>query len=371
MMLLAVLTACALLPVSPAFAAPAVTNPRIEAKKAQAAQAQSKLEGMRTDLEMRVEQYNRIDEALGKTRRNISDTELRLAQADARLTEARDTLQERAEAIYRGGNVNIVEVMIGTTSFEDFLTRIDLLMRIGTNDAMLVADVKAARTEVVDAKSALEQRETEQVSLRRQADAKRQEIEASVADQARFVKSLNSEVTTLIKEEQAREEAAARARAAALAAAQRAAAAAAARSTRHTSGGRAGTNPSGGGHPEAVGVAMKYIGVPYVWGGSSPSGFDCSGLVQYVYHEIGIDIPRTSQDQYYAGTHIAADRLDLLKPGDLLFFGKDANPDQVHHVVMYAGGDDIIEAPYTGSHVKVSSLEERLSHGEYVGASRF
>jgi cell wall-associated NlpC family hydrolase len=267
--------------------------------------------------------------------------------------------------MYRGGSVSVLDVLVGTTSFEDFMTRFDMLMRIGANDAALVADVKSLRAEVSSAKRALEQRASEQVTLRTKAQAKKDEIEASLARQKRFVESLNADVANLIKAEEERlaREAAERARR--LAEAQAAAAAA------HKGGGRIGVNPSGGGHPEAVGIAMKYLGVPYVWGGTTPAGFDCSGLMQYVYRELGIDIPRVSQDQYYAGEHIAADRLDLLKPGDLIFFGRNGDPDRVHHVGMYVGGDSFIHAPYSGTDVQVSSLSERLKKGEYVGASRF
>jgi cell wall-associated NlpC family hydrolase len=335
-----------------------------------AARAQSTLDEMRDDLEIQVEEYNKITDALRKTRGAIRDAQERLQRADASLSRAQGLLQQRADGMYRTGKVDMLEVLLGTTSFEDFLTRVDLLVRIGSNDARLVADVKDARAQVVALKRALQQREAEQISLRAQAVAKKEEVEASIAKQRSFVDSLNVEVAKLIKEEQEREEAAARERARLLAEAQRRAAELARASARPV-GGRIGTTPSGGGHPEAVSLAMKYIGVPYVWGGTTPSGFDCSGLVQYVYRELGVEIPRVSQDQYYAGTHIAADRLDLLKPGDLLFFGRKRDPDRVHHVVMYAGVDDIIEAPYSGSRVKVSSLSARLAHGEYVGASRF
>lgn len=360
--LMAVAVAFALFAAPAAHAVPA--TPQIVAKQAEAKAAQDKLDDLRADLEMQVEEYNRVDEALGKTRKLVEETRAKLANEDANLSEAQRQLDARADGIYRGGDVDLLEVLLGTTSFEDFLTRIDLLMRIGTSDARLVGSVKDARQRVVETKRVLEQREAELVALRAQAEVKRGRVESAVARQDEFLKSLNAEVAALIKAEEERLKREAEARARALAAAQAAAGT-------HLTGGRAASANPGDGHPEAVGVAMKYIGVPYVWGGTSPNGFDCSGLCQYVYGQLGISIPRVAQDQYRAGEHIAADRLDLLKPGDLLFFGRDRDPDQVHHVVMYAGGDDIIEAPYSGAHVWVASLKERLSHGEYVGASRF
>lgn len=347
---------------APAFAVP--TNPKIQAAQDEAAKARDTLDSMRSDLEIRVEEYNRVNEALHKTRDQISVTRDRLAQEDASLQRARQLLDSRAAGIYRGGGgVDVLEVVLGTTSFEDFLTRLDLLTRIGVSDAALVSGVKDARQQVSETKRVLEQRGADQVALRNQAEDKRQQVESAIARQKEFVGSLNASVSKLIKEEEQRQAALAAERARRLAASQAAAERAAAE--RGASG-----NP-GEGHPEIIGVAMKYIGVPYAWGGTTPSGFDCSGLAQYCYAQINVSIPRTSQEQYYGGQHIPADRLGLLKKGDLLFFGRGQNPDAVHHVVIFAGGDDIIEAPNSGADVRVSSLSDRLSRGEYVGASRF
>jgi cell wall-associated NlpC family hydrolase len=354
---------------SAAYAAP--TTPQIEAKKAEASKAQAKLDEMRSDLEIQVEEYNRVNAALKETRLRISETRARLEVEDENLRRAKQLLYDRADGIYRGGTVDMLAVMLGTTSFEDFLTRVDLMMRIGTSDAQLVGAVKDARQAVTETKQTLERRESEQVALRGQADAKRQQVEGSIARQDQFLKSLNGEIAQLIKQEEERLAAEAAARAKALAEAQARAASQAGGSAVPVRGGRTGDANPGTGHPEIVGIAMKYLGVPYVWGGEDPSGFDCSGLAQYTYKQIGIDIPRVAQDQYYAGKHIDADRLDLLKPGDLLFFGRGRSPDSVHHVVIYAGGDNIIEAPYSGANVRVASLSARLEHGEYVGASRF
>jgi len=120
-----------------------------------------------------------------------------------------------------------------------------------------------------------------------------------------------------------------------------------------------------------VDIALQYLGVPYVYGGSTPDGFDCSGFVQYVYRQVGVSLPRTSRAQYGVGQHIAADRVDLLQPGDLVFFGTNGDPSRVHHVGMYVGGGNYIHAPYTGTVVRINSLISRIqSNGDYVGASR-
>src|SRR5207302_10474352 len=96
-----------------------------------------------------------------------------------------------------------------------------------------------------------------------------------------------------------------------------------------------------------VGIAMRYLGVPYVWGGASPSGFDCSGLTMYVYAQVGVSLPHSSYAQY--GMGVAVPQSDL-QPGDLVFFYG------LGHVGIYIGGGQYIHAPHTGDVVKISTL---------------
>ena len=99
----------------------------------------------------------------------------------------------------------------------------------------------------------------------------------------------------------------------------------------------------------AVDVAQQYLGVPYVWGGESPSGFDCSGLVQYVYGQLGVDLPRVAADQAKVGQPVAS--LEQARPGDLLAFH-----DPVDHIGIYAGNGLMVVAPKAGDVVKVQAV---------------
>jgi SLT domain-containing protein/cell wall-associated NlpC family hydrolase len=119
-----------------------------------------------------------------------------------------------------------------------------------------------------------------------------------------------------------------------------------------------GTNGAGKTAAAVIKVAMKYLGVKYVWGGASPKGFDCSGLIQFSFRQIGVSLPRTASQQQKAGKPV---KLGQERAGDLLFNGNPA-----HHVVMCIGNGKIIEAPHTGSSVRIRAYQP----GEFTNAVR-
>ncbi len=111
--------------------------------------------------------------------------------------------------------------------------------------------------------------------------------------------------------------------------------------------------------------AVALVGVPYRYGGSGPGGFDCSGLVSYIHHEVGIDVPRTAAEQYRAA--IPVNKADL-EPGDLLFFRTRGRG--VSHVAIYAGSGRFIHAPQTGRLIELRDLADGYYGPRLVGAGR-
>jgi cell wall-associated NlpC family hydrolase len=116
---------------------------------------------------------------------------------------------------------------------------------------------------------------------------------------------------------------------------------------------------------EAVVRAIALLGTPYEFGGNGPDTFDCSGLVRYVYQELGFVVPRTALEQYHAA--IAVD-LDHLEPGDLLFFRTQGQ--DVSHVAIYAGSGRFVHAPQTGRVIELRTLDDAYFRQRLVGAGR-
>ena len=103
---------------------------------------------------------------------------------------------------------------------------------------------------------------------------------------------------------------------------------------------------------EVVNYAMNYLGTPYVWGGDSPAGFDCSGFAQYVYRHFGVEITRTTYTQVTQGSYVARENL---RPGDLVFFTYSGDG-EAEHVGMYVGNNSYIHCPQPGDVVRVSTI---------------
>ena len=118
------------------------------------------------------------------------------------------------------------------------------------------------------------------------------------------------------------------------------------------------SSPYGG---NVVSIAMSYIGVPYVWGGASPGGFDCSGLVMYAFAQIGVSLPHSSYAMFNYGTPVS---YSDLQPGDLVFF------DSLGHVGLYIGGGAFVDAPYTGAYVRIDSMTSGWALANFSGARR-
>jgi cell wall-associated NlpC family hydrolase len=130
-------------------------------------------------------------------------------------------------------------------------------------------------------------------------------------------------------------------------------------------GGGGGSTVSAATEQAAVREAESQIGKPYEWGASGPDSYDCSGLVMWSYAQVGVHVDHWTGDQWNEGEHIP---LSALRPGDLLFFATDtSNPDTIHHVGIYIGNAQMVEAPYTGANVRISNA----FRPDLIGAVRF
>jgi cell wall-associated NlpC family hydrolase len=407
--------ALAVLVLAAALAATATTAaapPPIAQKQVAAAHVLAEISRIDSDLGRTVDAYDGARVRLAATRRELRVAQLRLARARKNLRIAQVRLERRLVAIYESDQPTPLEIVLGASSFTDLLDRVQAANAVARLDRRIADAAAAWKAELARREQRLERKRAARAREVATLGATKVTIEAALARRRTLLASIRSQIVVLRARERARERrlaAEARARLArerlvALArvrereAAQRRALAAR-RSKQAARAARAANPPSpqppspppappapppappppvppppqppapapspppspiGDGHPETAAIAARYLGVPYRWGGASPAGFDCSGLVMYVYAQIGIALPHYTVAQYGLGVPVPRDRL---QPGDLVFF------DGLGHVGIYIGANQFIHAPHTGDVVKVSTITGWYAR-TYVGARR-
>ena len=363
----------ALLAVLLTVVASATANPSIQSKRAQAQAVLAQIGQSDAQLEKAIESYNFANDQLAQIDADLGSNSRHLVVARKSLGAAQAHVADRLRALYvNGDGGGAVEVILGAQNLDDLLGRLDMVQRVGDQDAKVLGDVKQFRKEVNQRRAKLESDRTAQARIVGQRASQKQAIEGQLAERERMLAGLQTEIKQLQAEE-AQRQAQLAAQARARIAEQQRSAAAPVQVAEITANDFSSVLDAGGGSVDAtapvpaaapsqyggvVGIAMQYLGTPYVWGGASPGGFDCSGFVQYVYNQVGVALPHHAASQFSYGTPVS---ISDLQPGDLVFF------DGLGHVGIYIGGGQYIHSPHTGDVVKISNLSE---HGGFDGARR-
>jgi len=335
----------------------AVAGP-IKDKKARLAAVQAQLSQVYEQSDMAVERYNEAASRLGEVQDRITRNKHLLKVAEYKLGVANDHLTSRARQVYKADDAGILDVVFASRTFEDLLTQIDMMQRMTESDARTARAARAYRQEISDRRVALEEDRKSAVKLVAQREESKDQVLALQAQLESTAGGLKDEIAELQAKAAAAAKKAAE-RAAALAASQATSSVASGSSGGSSSSGSGGgtiVDPGGSGRSAVVAIAQRYLGVPYVWGGASPSGFDCSGLTMYCYAQIGIGMSHGATDQQRQSKPVS---LSALQPGDLVFFGSASYS---HHVGIYAGGGSMIHAPHTGAVVSYGSIS-----GAWIG----
>jgi peptidoglycan DL-endopeptidase CwlO len=356
--------ASALIAVGMIGASPAIGSNPIDDKKAEAEQVYAEIITLDQNLSAADEKINLADVQLAQVRFEQKVNRHELVVARRNLGRSRKMIAKRLLNLYTTSQPTSLELILGSQNLSSVLTRIDDANRLSSIDGQVVGQVQTFKQSVVVHARALEHDATYASDLLARRRAERAAVAGEIDQRQHLLSSIKGEIATLEAQEVQRQLEAAAAAKARIAAAQ----AAQAQQVQTTAVGVTASTPEGaavvpasGYSSQVVSIAMSYIGVPYVWGGSTPSGFDCSGLVMYSFAQLGISLPHSSYAMWNYGTPVPYDQL---QPGDMVFF------DGLGHVGLYIGGGEFVDAPYTGAYVRVDSLTTGWAAANYDGARR-
>ena len=358
-------TSAAVSPATPASADP------IADAQAQASAITAKLNATQAQIAALTGQVNAADYKLSQLQDQISASQAEMAKDEHTVSVDEAQLRAQALADYTSSGTSSSSTQLFTSNVNTSGIRSEYSSIATGNVTSTIDHLHTAQAQLASTQASLEQQRSQAQTTKDSLASAQQQATNLAAGEKSTLASVDANIQTLVAQKQAAQAAAAQA-AAQAAFNQRVAAAQAAKASAAPAprpGGGSGASGSGsgggGGAPTvvpsapppplsagaagAVQAAEREVGVPYVWGGTTPAGFDCSGLVMWAYAQVGISLPHYSGAQYASTTHIS---MADIQPGDLLFYG----PGGSDHVAMYVGGGSMIEAPYTGASVWITGV---------------
>lgn len=276
---------------------------------------------------------------------DIKNSENELKKVETDMKKQKELFNNRIRAFYINGSSGYLDILLDSRGLGDFIWRMDTISRIMSYDTKVISNYKTKQKDIADKVDKLKVEDKKLLALKSENENKLNELNKNKSDQKKLIEEAKQQQRQYALVEQN-------------------AVSAAANKVANIRSEAPKITLSRGSSPisndNIVAYASNFLGIPYLWGGTTPSGFDCSGFTQYVYKHFGVSIGRTTYDQINDGVGVSRDQL---QPGDLVFFGKGGNPT---HMGMYVGNGAMIHASHTGDVVKISPVDRR----DYITARR-
>ena len=343
----AVALATVLLACVPAFTSPAGADPLLDQKQAQYARVRAQMRRLDGRVELLTERYDRVKWHLHALRGRIRAATAQLIAEQAELERQQRNLTALLIQEYKGGDPHTIEIVLSASSISEITSGLDLSRQVDTAVADTVAAIQRARDAIARARHELIVDRRKSRAAERALRKERRRIRRQLRRRRRLAAELGTQVRVIAAADRVNQGAIA------LAA--------------HNwleQDLRADVGDPGQELRDQIALeSLEQIGVPYVWGGASPNGFDCSGLITWLWAQHGYSVPHFAASQFHMGPVWITDQSQL-RPGDLVFFHK------LGHVAMYIGNGYVIHAPHTGDFVHIERLSLGWFQATYVGATQ-
>lgn len=323
-------------------------------KKAEALRIERELETRGRELSLVTERYNQARLVADAATVEVLNARKRLSETEAATTAARRRFNAQMVAMYKGEHAPDPMGAVDVARISQLSVRSKYAAVVSDQSARILDDFHALRVQQQQEQDQL-QRSRDSAQAAANAVAKEQrEVAVLMSAQRVLLAQVQGEVAQLVAAEQRRRQEEAERRAREELERRRSI-------RRPDSGSTVRTGPPPAPHPRAgvaVATAKAQLGKPYLWAADGPDSFDCSGLTMYAWAAAGVPMPHSSGAQYSRFPHVS---IDELAPGDLLVYGSP-----IHHVGMFVGGGQMVNAPQTGETVRISSIYR----DDFVGAAR-
>lgn len=358
------------------LAAPlAASGDPIDDKRAEAARIQDQLDAQGTKVSVAVEQFNRARTQLSEFEANVAKAEADVARSDERMAEIQQRLRAVALSAYMGGgSTAILSHMAKSETGTELVVKRRYLKSVAGDQRAVLGELRSAKEDLGVLRGRLAAQVKDAQEAADAADASRREAAQAEEAQRAILSRVQGDLADLVTAESSRRLAteAAQAPPAVVAAppppvfddvpASRAPATTTPAPVGVRTAEVASVPPPSSKASIAVETAIAQIGKPYVYGGSGPDSFDCSGLTAYAWAAAGVYLSHNAYNQYFETTRVP---IDQVEPGDLLFFGRDG-VESIHHNAIYVGGGQMVEASQTGVPIRYRGWRA----GDLVGAGR-
>jgi cell wall-associated NlpC family hydrolase len=320
-------------------------DPLLDAKRARYAHVRNEIRNLDNHAELLTEQYDKVVWQLGVLRRRMKVATHRLIVERAKLRYEQGVLARLLVEQYKGGDPHTIEIVLEASSLSQVTGRMDLKERLDTAVTDTVMAINAAKLAIVAERRTIAAAQVRERADKRQIIIHRREIRHELRRRRRLVGILGEQITVMSAADRIGQADLALEAQKWLMADLHADVA----------------DPGQELRDQIALEALQQIGVPYVWGGATPSGFDCSGLVMWLWAKHGYALPHFAASQYHMGPFITQAQL---RPGDLVFFH------HLGHVAIYIGNGWVVHAPHTGDWVRMERFSLGWFQATYVGATQ-